>query len=167
MGLTSFTPAVGPHSSVLYNLPPEKGPSTRSIELQQAESQPEEFSGVILTSGMGTSFPGAGVIDTTFMLTQNWLALRTYPVTNAGLETAIIDFFMYVTMGGLGTLIETPPTGTKVITTVITSRTCTAYVSGAPVVTRQAGGSTAEIAVIFRVPSGLWTCSDGSIILLH
>lgn len=162
MPLTSFLPAVGPKAGISYTLPTQKQRPTLALNFAQDGVPLEQSSGLYLGAGQGAAFPADGQLQVVFVFSANWLVTASYAGTFGGMMSAIADFSRSVTMGGLGTLTDTPPANTKIGSLTVTTRVCSARLISADLL--PLGDTSAELSATFQNPSGFWTCtmSDAS-----
>ncbi|MGH2447655.1 MAG: hypothetical protein ACRDFS_03515 [Chloroflexota bacterium] len=167
--LTTFTPSVGPKAGRIYTLPPLLDSDKRASHvnrMQNAYQELEEESGVYLSAGANPLFPSFAEIQAVFEMSQAWLLAQGYSASFAGLETALSDFAQYVIAGGLGTLVDKLPDGTKsgLGGEAISHRSASAVVNGDYNPERKAGQPVADITLVFMLPDASWTLSNGLVI---
>lgn len=154
-----------------YYMPPVVGQDQRVLHINksgQAIVDMEHLAGSYPNMGAGMAFPTSAEITIQLDFLPSWVTPSHgidsniynqnsgYGSGQLGLENAMEDFYIKVVEAGLGTLVDYLPTGYK-----FPYRYTTAVVASDVTVTRLAG-ARATIDLIFNVPSGLWTYSDGT-----
>lgn len=167
MTLNVWTPYSGIHAGNPFALPPIKDahqPISHYNRQGTAQIEFEEMDGAHLTSGTNTTFLAYGEITVTFFWTPLWLTTNGYTGNFGGMETANIDFMMWVVQGGLGVLRDDLPSPTLLGKSgvSVTSRSCTAAVHGDTKPIRKTGSAVLEFECTFIVPSGYWTYNDAA-----
>lgn len=165
MAFTTYTAAVGPLASVAFNLPPVKETLQIDQSIPDTYTQPEEMAGEYDSSGTGTPFLAGTILPLVFYTAPRWLIAQGYGANFAGMMSALAKFNQAVVQGGLGTLVDTLPTGTTVSGSSVTSRACTCKVMGTPQYSYQNGAPICEITIQLKCPAGLWTYSPGGVLV--
>lgn len=167
--LYTYTAAKGYKAGAVYVLPAEQ---QRKSGLGGADDsyQPARTVGKHYGAGTGTPFFSSGTRDCIFIIDPGFAATKSWwsnAMTDlAAVETAAAEFREVVVKGGLGTLIDSPPTGYKVVHTdgtmqTCTQRTCTArVVAGSIDEEWQDSGTVCLFGVTLECPVGFWTCTN-------
>lgn len=161
MALFQFTPVAGPSVGAgAFTLPSIQDGDSRSIELLTDEmSHMSGTPGMYDGQGTDATDSGAGQMDVTFYLSNNWLLSRSYSADIPGREAAIKDFTRAVAMGGLGTLSDRYFDTGAIARTSTTKARCTAMR------VMRSASETWTITVTFEAPSGYWNYWDGTLLL--
>lgn len=164
MPLLSFTPSVGPGHSVAYNLPTEQKRS-RGLDGVDDSIQAARLQGKLYGAGSGMPFFSSGTADCVFQFTPDFGYNRGFGSLSdmALTESAVGEFYSVVVKGGWGTLIDSPPTGYRIVDDagiyrVCTSRACTArVVPGSFQTDWEDGGTVCLVTVSLEASTGFWS----------
>lgn len=165
--LLSFKPAVGLQAGTTYTLPTETA-RKRGLAGVDDSYQPARLQGKHFGAGIGSPFFGGGTVDSTFAITPHYGGVRGFTGSDMAItESALAEFYIFVIAGGLGTLIDSPPTGYIVNGMSCTQKTCTARVMpGSIQEDWQDGGTVVEITITLECPVGYWTCNTSTPVFL-